>query len=63
MSDNKQKTDGRDDAKIDKNDKSEVEFVHSQFPSLQHSDIVAAIEAAGPMRQEVYNYIKRKHSL
>jgi len=63
MSDNKNTTDGRDASKIDSKDKSEVEYVHSQFPSLQHQQVVDAIDAAGPVREDVYAYIRKKHNL
>lgn len=59
MSDNKNATDGRDAAKVDKNDPSEVEQVHRSFPNYTHAQIVEAIEKHGPMRQDIYNYLKK----
>jgi hypothetical protein len=58
--DNKKMTDQRDRSKIDINDASEVEFVHQQFPNLQHSQIVEAIKEKGPNRENVMNYLKTK---
>lgn len=63
MSDNKNKQDGRDAAQVDSQSASEVEYVHQQFPSLSHQEVVAAIEAAGPYREAIYAYIRKKHSI
>jgi hypothetical protein len=60
MSDNKTVRDGRDRAKIDVNDPSEVEFVHKQFPNLSHEQIVEAIKEKGPSRQAVMTYLNSK---
>jgi hypothetical protein len=63
MADNKSITDKRDSSKIDSNDPGEVEYVHSLFPDLEHQNIVDAIEAAGPEREKVYAYIRKKHNI
>ena len=57
MSDNKQNNDGRDSAKIDRNDASEVEYVHQQFPNLTHQQVVDAVNEKGPSREAVMNYL------
>ncbi len=62
MSDNKNVRDGRDSAKIDIKDASEVEYVHQQFPNLAHDQIVEAIKQKGPSREAVMNYLKTKGS-
>ena len=58
MPDDKSKQGKQDDIRIDANDKSEVEYVHKQFPKFSHDEIVAAIRAKGPMRQNVIDYLK-----
>ncbi|RYD54167.1 MAG: DUF3606 domain-containing protein [Sphingobacteriales bacterium] len=60
MSDNKQSRDGRDSAKIDSNDASEVEYVHQQFPGLSHQQVLDAIEQEGPSREAVMKYLREK---
>jgi hypothetical protein len=60
MSDNKNKRDGRDRAKVDSKDPSEVEYLHRKFPHLSHQAITGAIRAAGPVRKDVEAYIKGK---
>ncbi len=61
MADDKKNTDGRDDAQVDKNDPSEVEQVHKNFPGLSHDQVKEAIEKAGPWRKDIYEYIKKHH--
>ena len=58
MSDNKTMHDGRDSAKIDSNDASEVEYVHRQFPHLEHQQVLDAIKQYGPDRDGVMEYLK-----
>ena len=60
MSDNKTMTDQRDSVKIDIHDPSEVEYVHQQFPNLEHSQIVQAIKEKGPSRKAVMDYLQTK---
>ena len=61
MSDNKSNTSQQDRIRIDINDPSEVEYVHKQFPELEHEQIVDAIREAGPMRKDVMEYLKKKY--
>ena len=44
MSDNKNIVSQQDGIRIDINDPSEVEYVHSQFPELEHQQVVDVIE-------------------
>ncbi|MDB5200595.1 MAG: hypothetical protein JWQ27_4 [Ferruginibacter sp.] len=60
MSDNKTTQDGRDRAQVDSNDSSEVEYVHQQFPSFNHAEIVEAIKSAGPQREAIYAYLEQR---
>ena len=62
MADSKNLRDQRDASKIDLNDPSEVEYVHRQFPKLDHSQIVAAIKEKGPAREAVMSYLATKGS-
>jgi hypothetical protein len=60
MSDNKEKMDGRDRSRVDANDKSEVEYVHKQFPNLSHSEVLEAIKTKGPNREAIMEYLRGK---
>ena len=59
--DNKKMTDKGDSSKIDINDPSEVEFVHQQFPALEHAQIVKAIRVKGPSKTAVVGYLETKY--
>jgi uncharacterized protein (DUF433 family) len=59
MADNKQNTGKQDRIRIDVNDSNEVEYVHRQFPELTHEQILDAIRKAGPMREDVMDYLKK----
>lgn len=58
MSDNKSNTGKQDDIRVDSNDPSEVEYLHSRFPSRTHEEIKEAIKKAGPMRADIVQYLK-----
>lgn len=58
MHDNKANVGQADRIRVDASDPSEVEFVHRQFPHLQHQQVLDAIREKGPMREDVYNYLK-----
>jgi hypothetical protein len=58
MSDNKQNTGKQDDIRVDKNDPSEVEYLHQQFPDKSHEQIKEAIEKAGPLRADIMAYLR-----
>lgn len=55
--DNKHTQDGRDDAKVDINDFSEVEYLHQQWKQFSHEDIRKAIEQYGPLRKNIEEYL------
>jgi len=61
MSDNKNITSIQDRIRIDSNDPSEVEYVHSLFPELEHEQIVQAIKEKGPIRKDVMEYLKKTY--
>ena len=58
MADDKQNVGGQDDLRVDINDKSEVEYLHQQFPDKDHQQIVAAIRDAGPMRKNIIDHLR-----
>jgi hypothetical protein len=58
MSDNKSMTGTQDKMRVDANDKSEIEYVHQQFPHLKHAQVLEAIKTKGPMRKDIMNYLK-----
>lgn len=58
MADNKEMIGGQDKTRVDANDKSEVEYVHRQFPHLEHSQVLEAVKSKGPMREDIENYLK-----
>ena len=55
----KNNQDGRDDSKVDSKDKSEVEYLHSQFPKHTHQQIIDAIEKYGPVRKDIEAHLKK----
>lgn len=61
MSDDKSKRSQQDRDRVDINDPSEVEYVHQQFPELEHQQIVEAIREKGPMRKAIMEYLKSKY--
>ncbi len=63
MADNKNVNDGRDRSKVDSKDPSEVEWLHQQYPSLTHQQVLDAIHAAGPLRNKIEAWIKEKHGV
>ena len=63
MSDNKNIVSQQDRIRIDVNDRSEVEYVHSLFPELEHEQIVDAIKEKGPIRKNVMEYLKTKYKV
>ena len=53
MADDKGNTGKQDDIRVDKNDPSEVEYLHSRHPNKTHAEIKEAIEKYGPMRRNI----------
>ena len=58
MADDKSKKGKQDDIRVDSNDKNEIEYVHRQFPSKTHQEIVDAVKTAGPFRENIIKYLK-----
>ena len=58
MSDDKTNRGRQDDLRVDINDKSEVEYLHSQFPNKSHEEVVDAIRRYGPMRENIVKELK-----
>ena len=57
MGDNKNATDMRDRTRVDSNDPSEVEYVHSKYPNLEHQQVLDAIKSKGPLREDIEKYL------
>ena len=55
---NKKPTTVQDKHKIDVDDPTEVDCVHSMFPELETIEVVEAIQQAGPARGKVLEYLK-----
>ncbi len=53
MPDDKKNTGKQDDIRVDSNDPSEVEYLHSRFPNKSHEEIKEAIRKYGPMRKDI----------
>jgi hypothetical protein len=47
----------QDDIHVDPKDKSEVEYLHRQFPELTYEQIAAAVKAKGPLRREIVEFL------
>lgn len=60
MPDNKQNIGKQDDIRVDRNDPSEVEYLHRQFPNKTHEEIKQAIKEYGPMRENIVNALNGK---
>ena len=58
MSDDKTNRGRQDDLRVDINDKSEVEYLHSQFPNKSHEEVVDAIRRYGPMRENIVKELR-----
>jgi hypothetical protein len=59
MPDDKKNTGKQDDIRVDANDPSEVEYLHSKFPHKTHQQIKDAIKAHGPMRADIVAALKK----
>jgi len=57
MADDKKNTGKQDDLRVDSNDPSEVEYVHSQFPNKTHQEVKDAIKQYGPMRKDIEDFL------
>ena len=61
MPTNKKSTIAQDKHRINVDDPSEVDCVHSMFPELETIEVVEAIQQAGPGRGKVLEYLKNIH--
>jgi hypothetical protein len=59
MADDKTKQGKQDDIRVDSNDPSEVEYLHSKFPNKTHDDIKEAIKNKGPIRKDIEDFLNR----
>jgi hypothetical protein len=57
--DDKTKHGKQDAQRVDSNDPSEVEYLHRQFPAKTHQQVKDAIKAAGPMRADIVQHLKK----
>jgi len=60
MSDDKTNRGRQDDLRVDINDKSEVEYLHRQFPNKSHEEVVDAIRRYGPMREDIVKELRER---
>jgi hypothetical protein len=59
MADDKRNTGKQDDIRVDANDASEVEYLHSQYPEKSHEEVKKAVEDYGPMRKDIEAHLSR----
>ena len=59
MADDKNKQDGRDDARVDQNDASEVAYAAKQF-GVTSKEVKDAIAEVGPSRAKLKAYFENK---
>ncbi len=60
MADDKNLHDGWDSAKVDVNDRNEVEALHQQWKQFSHEQIVEAIKKYGPERKDIELYLSNQ---
>lgn len=61
MSDDKMNRGRQDAVRVDINDKSEVEYLHQQFPNKSHEEVVDAIRRYGPMREDIEKELRGRN--
>jgi len=59
MSDSKENNDQQHRVQVHLNDRVEVEYLYSLFPRLSREQVNAAIEKAGPFRDDIMQELKR----
>jgi hypothetical protein len=59
MSDNKNQTSQQDRIRVDANDSSEVEYLHQQYPTYTHQQILDVIKEKGPLRADIVAYLNK----
>ena len=60
MPDNKDQTGQQDRIRVDSNDPSEVEYLHKQYPTMSHQQILDAIRIAGPLRADIIAWLDKQ---
>ncbi|MES1219073.1 MAG: DUF3606 domain-containing protein [Bacteroidota bacterium] len=55
--DNKNTKGMQDRIKVDANDRSEVEYLHQQYPHLTHEQVLDAVKREGPYREDIKAYL------
>lgn len=58
MADDKKTTGKQDSIRVDANDPSEVEYLHSQHPTNTHEEVKEAIKKYGPLRADIEKHLK-----
>ena len=61
MSDDKMNRGRQDALRVDINDKSEVEYLHQQYPNKTHEEVVDAIRRYGPMREDIEKELRGRN--
>lgn len=61
MSDDKTNRGRQDGLRVDINDKSEVEYLHTQYPEKSHEQIVDVIRRYGPMREDIVKELRERN--
>lgn len=56
--DNKNIQDNRDRIKVDSNDASEVEYLHSRHKEYTHAEVLEAIKKYGPYREDIEKHLQ-----
>lgn len=59
MADDKSVKGKQDGLRVDVNDPSEVEYLHSRHPEHTHEEIRDAIKKYGPLRKDIEDQLKR----
>lgn len=55
--DNKSTKGLQDRQKVDANDASEVEYLHSQYRHLTHQQVLEAVKSKGPYRKDIVTHL------
>ncbi len=53
----------QDQHRIDVDDPTEVDCVHSMFPNLDMIEVIEAIQRVGPLRGKVLEYLKNTYTV
>lgn len=58
MADNPEQRGRQDRDRVSADQPYEVEYLHRKFPHLSHEQILEAIKAKGPMRDDVMSFLE-----